>query len=397
MSWDWKDLRDLEIQRIKLEFPYFDVSFFDKRFTFFYEETNNIRKLYLKENGTCNIENFNSNFVLGGLLWKRKIFWCLAELKEEFQLQKTVKEIKFKHICGKGADFLKALTSEKLTKYLKKILDSEIYVHYSVINFLYWSLVDIIDSFIDFNEWSKLLRSYYFMVCNRNPHILHYYPFDEYYVHSIYSLKDELYRAVLKKLEGIQHLLAHYKYPNVDKNKIGEFVKKLVEVIRIEKLEDREFPHLKDFFKLFSNKREAPFITEEKNYMLLENFNVFYTRNVYLFCNSKHIFDEEGKIRQEIEKYNLLQGLCYKFKDSKTNVFLQLSDVFVGLIGRMYDFLSGISVENLCKLSLNKKQKYNLKLLKEILQKSELNCPTFLHSVVPISICKKLFLLFNET
>ncbi len=82
---------------------------FDISFNFYYDETNNIRKFYVKE------ANFNScftaNFVLGGMVYEGTSP-NVNSLISKLNLQKTVKELKFKHIAtGK---FLNCLNSEKL-------------------------------------------------------------------------------------------------------------------------------------------------------------------------------------------------------------------------------------------------------------------------------------------
>lgn len=65
--------------------------------TFYYDETNNIRKLWLKD------DNFNApiekDFVLGGVMhFGDKITLNLENLKQQIRLQKSANEIKFKHI-----------------------------------------------------------------------------------------------------------------------------------------------------------------------------------------------------------------------------------------------------------------------------------------------------------
>jgi len=58
--------RDLEIRA-------FDLKNMDKEYTFFYDETNNIRKFRFKEEGGLNIpiEQITKNFILGGVVHKK--------------------------------------------------------------------------------------------------------------------------------------------------------------------------------------------------------------------------------------------------------------------------------------------------------------------------------------
>lgn len=125
---------------------------FDTKFIFYYDETNNIRTFYVRENDFN--QTFTANFILGGLVHVGKAP-NVQPLIDSFKLQKTTKEVKFKHIA-KG-DFLNCLISEKLKLFFQFIKDSNLYVHYSSLNILYWSIVDIIDSAIVNSETAKQL------------------------------------------------------------------------------------------------------------------------------------------------------------------------------------------------------------------------------------------------
>ena len=88
----------------------------DDVYTFYYDETNNIRKFHLVEDG-FNV-NDPGNFVLAGVLHKGIQYQPdIDELLKRLNLQKTTKEIKLKHV-GKG-DFEKVISSQKLSIILK--------------------------------------------------------------------------------------------------------------------------------------------------------------------------------------------------------------------------------------------------------------------------------------
>ena len=82
---------------------------FDGAYTFYYDETNNIRKFYVRE--TDFNSAFTDNFVLGGLVHEGPAP-DVQPLIDSFKLQKSVKEVKFKHIA-KG-DFIDCLRSQNL-------------------------------------------------------------------------------------------------------------------------------------------------------------------------------------------------------------------------------------------------------------------------------------------
>ena len=54
--------------------------------------------------------------------------------------------------------------------------------------------------------------------------------------------------------------------------------------------------------------KELPFITGFRDNELIDDFLVFYLRPLYLFKNSKHIFDEEHKIEELLKKTSLIES-----------------------------------------------------------------------------------------
>lgn len=70
----------------------------DERYTFYYDETNNIRKLYLTETG-FNVAK-HDNFVIGGIVLKLDhAIVNITALREELRIQNTATEIKLNHIA----------------------------------------------------------------------------------------------------------------------------------------------------------------------------------------------------------------------------------------------------------------------------------------------------------
>ncbi len=139
MQFDVNKMRQPFIEYEKLECV-------NDKFTFYYDESNNIRKLHLTSKG-LNVEK-SCNFVLAGIVHRGEHHGANFELlKETLCLQKSAKEIKLKHI-GTGS-FENVLASKKLNTIFQWLLDNNFYIHYFSLNVLYWSIVDIVDSVID--------------------------------------------------------------------------------------------------------------------------------------------------------------------------------------------------------------------------------------------------------
>jgi hypothetical protein len=72
---------------------------FDSSFDFYYDETNNIRKFYVREIDFNS--SFNSNFVLGGLVYEGTQP-NIKSLFDSLNLQSNIKEVKLKHITAQS-------------------------------------------------------------------------------------------------------------------------------------------------------------------------------------------------------------------------------------------------------------------------------------------------------
>ena len=121
----------------------------DKSYTFYHDETNNIRKLFIGSQG-LNVAELKV-FVLGGVVHEGAphpidvvpLRAAMAR-RAAMRIQKTAPEIKLKHVA-KG-DFLAVLRSAKLATLLRWISDNDLMIHYHDLDPLYWSIVDIMDS-----------------------------------------------------------------------------------------------------------------------------------------------------------------------------------------------------------------------------------------------------------
>ncbi|CAA0195268.1 DUF3800 domain-containing protein [Tenacibaculum maritimum] len=334
---------------------------FDESYTFYYDETNNLKKFYVRENDFNS--SFTANFVLGGLVHKG-IAPDVQGLIESFNLQKTTKEVKFKHIAN--GNFIDCLKSKKLKLFLQFLNDNDVFVHYSSLNVFYWAIVDIVDSAIVNSEAAMQL----------DPTFANH-------------LKNDLYKLSRLEIDSVIELFYNYEYPNIKSDKVIQFIEDLTSLF------DGyiDFPEyhfglesLRQILKEAKKAESLPFIMEEENFILLKDLSHFYLRPIYLFKNSTHILDNEDSISEIFQDYRILDGdyeiKNYSFVDSQSNPMVQLSDVFVGLIGKFKNYInSNPSTQIQTDLdSLSEIQTTNLKLLISIIDKSENENLGFLHN-----------------
>jgi len=336
----------------------------NENYTFYYDETNNIRKLYLTEDGVNASEK--DYFVIGGIVHKNNnIPLDRNFLFQNLNLQKSVKEIKLKHIA-KG-DFINCLKSKKLNILLKWLLEHDLYFHYSNLNIFYWSIIDIVDSALTDTEFI--------------------------YLH--FELKSELFKLININRQSFFDILYTYSYPNIKRENLNDFVKSILDFIQLykHKLENNNLINIleKNLEKALDT-GELIFIMNEKNNILISDLSQFYLRPIYMFKNSKHIFDEElfiQKIINEIELYDsddILEN--YTFIQSNSEIMIQISDVLVGLMGKYFSFINSITIQeiNTIKSTFNKMQNENFQLFKELIIKSDKESNAFIHSIMSIQL-----------
>ena len=330
-------------------------------YIFYYDETNNIKTFYVRENDFN--YTFTANFVLGGLLHQGEVP-DVQPLIDSFKLQKTAKEVKFKHIAF--GDFLDCLKSQKLNLFLHFLKDSDLYVHYSSLNILYWSVVDIVDSAIMNSEVAMRLGSQFTS-----------------------QLKNDLYKLCRLEIDAVIKLFYAFEYPNVKPEKIGDFIEALSNLFEAY-LPIPEFhfglESLRQILKESKKKGELAFVMDEKDYILLADLTHFYLRPIYTFKNSTHIFDNEDSIREALNEYRMLdKGVEFKnysFVDSQDSHLTQLSDVFVGFMGKYTNYRNTHNMEEIKADidSFSALQLENMKLFIDIINKSDHKNPAFLHA-----------------
>jgi len=334
---------------------------FETPFTFYYDETNNIKKFYVRENDFN--YTFTANFVLGGLVHIGEAP-NVQPLIDSFKQQKTAKEVKFKHIAS--GDFLDCLKSEKLKLFLQFIKESNLYVHYSSLNILYWSIVDIVDSAIMSSESAQQL----------GPQFANH-------------LKNDLYKLSRLEIDSVIQLFYKFGYPNIKKESVLPFIEELISLFDVY-IETAEYhfglESLRQILKEAKKNGSLPFIMDEEDYILLNDLSQFYLRPIYLFKNSSHIFDNEDSISETLADYNILDKnqeiKNYTFVDSQDNLLVQLSDVFVGIMGKLTNYLNTSSREKIDAelASLSDIQKTNIGLLINVIDKSHNTNIGFIHN-----------------
>lgn len=370
-------------------------------YIFFYDETNNFRKLYLHENYRDKFYlNSNANpFVLGGLVFKKNIH-NLDEISNNLKLlfknlnyQKTQKEFKFKHIAKGNLEHV--LKSNKLISYFEWIIQNNISIHVQILDVIFWSIIDIVES-------KTAARIYYAKM-----------PIDiDFGAYPLAFLKSFLYDLVQKNKIEFFSKLHELGYPEINSEnrfKFINFLKELSSKYENDKsnkmlrnpLNRMVLGVFKEILEEFVNQENDGFVflKDEPKHKIINEMNVFYQNRIDSFPNSYHIFDHEYQVEAEIDKiwYNR-DCKNYIFKESSKDIFIQLSDVVIGFFRILFEFLIVIDFESINEFvdKLNENQKICLNLFFDIYDSSVEETEYFIHYITPMLIKEKFEILYDS-
>ncbi len=343
--------------------------------TFYYDETNNLKKLRVREYG------FNVSepgvFVLGGVAHTgdRKPL-DVQTLRQKLRIQPSAQEIKLKHLA-KG-DFLIALESKKLTTFLEWAQRSDLTLHYHALDPIYWSIVDIIDSILFGANEVQLFQH----------HLL---------------LKADLARVLRRDLSTVADIFLRFDYPSIAAERRKEFLDEVLRLLEHNQHSLPEFNYmmLKGVLQMGRGLQSLEFIEGFTPHELIETFSIFYLTRLAVFKTSRHILDMEDTIRDEIEELQpRSEGAPlnnYSFVDSKSDVGVQISDILVGLLGKMYSYFATTPLSQIesDRVSLSSQSRRNADLLREMIDSSHAASIALINHVMSVHDVAKMNAFLN--
>jgi hypothetical protein len=346
--------------------------------TLYYDETNNIRKLYIGERG-LNVANL-SVFVLGGIAHMgspRQI--DLGPLRESMWIQKNASEIKLKHVAP--GPFPELLRSTHVGTLLQWISDNGFVVHYQALDPFFWSVVDIVDS---------LLQG------NRNPML----------VQGHLVLKSDLTEILRANFAAAIDLFHRYSYPSLAPGGRAPFLRELIAMVRETRVLLRK-PQAEILEQLLQEGLELDglvFIEDNAPLRLIDDFSSFYVNRIALFNHSVHILDMEEQIRKRLGTMKLsrsgVPATNFTFVDSKTEPGIQISDIVVGLLGKLHSYFTQTQLQDVASLraSLSGTSLANAELLRDCISQAHDANTAFLNHVMSSHDVSKLdcFLRFAD-
>ena len=105
----------------------------DEQLHFYYDETNNCRKFGLNPIKNDFNFDFRADFVLAGIASKTDFQIPFEELRQRFNLQKNIVELKSKSLFRRK-DFLQCMGMKSVSALIQVFEDYDLYLHYLHVN-----------------------------------------------------------------------------------------------------------------------------------------------------------------------------------------------------------------------------------------------------------------------
>lgn len=288
----------------------FPLAYCDRRETLYFDESGNRHSVNAK-GGCLNImAQPDDVFVLGGVQTEDRI--DVADFLKEISYMRNQELKSTQYFKGEFGDVLR---KEHAKRFLEYVLNHGLHVHYKMVQLLYFGFVDIVDSVCKDMERNLLL-------------------------------KEALYKVLCEELSDTVKLFVRYKYPDVPKDKGGEFLAKIVSKIdRYVRAHGMSsiMSELRNLIRKGESKNELVFIQDELRDVWVGEFWPFYLDRIGAFPNKCLIFDNEDSVRNHLSKYRILNNgkeIVYSFGDSKTEAMILASDLTVGLLRKFFIFVS---------------------------------------------------------
>lgn len=347
----------------------------EEKMHFYYDESNNCRKFWLDSDKTNFNHDFRADFVLAGIATDKEYQIPFEELKQRFRLQKNVVELKSKSLF-KGKDFLQSMGTKQATALIKLFSDYDLYIHYSNVNNFYYTIVEILDSIVTPDEIDEFGFNYF-------------------------GLKTTFYDMLVPSIDEVIQIMIKYSYPNIKTTDIEAFCNALMDAIDSQYIQKPDQKFVFGMLKRASKSLELVFIQDNIDYVMQEDYSIFYVDTIMKFSKSMHHFDEElsiqDKVARTVSEFDK-DATNYEFINSKDNTMIQISDLVAGLLGRMFFFINSVSSYNEIRkkvIELNDIQVINCKHFNELRIKSNFHNKGFLHSTTTVGIIKRLDFFFD--
>ncbi|QKT05508.1 DUF3800 domain-containing protein [Mycoplasma sp. OR1901] len=347
--------------------------------TIYFDESNNIRKGIIGKEKDNVKELKNLFFVLGGVALENDLKF--DELLKYVKAKQKPKDAKFKFFSHKKSKFEDAISQSRLRLFFEYLLEEKILIHFHVLHFLHFSIVDIFDSLIVEDDiYNKIA------LIDQNINL---------------TLKSDMFEVLYKTYDELHKLLVNYEFPNISRKKSNEFINKILKMY-IDNLSYFDMNDINNITKkilreIIKSKKDLNtlvFLENNEPLVVVNDIACQYITRMLDFDDKKY-FDKESEIENTLKKeYGDYENILnVEFIDSLENEEIQISDVISGFVAKLYNFLSDKPFERIhefCNsLDSNSESFKTLNAFFKIFTISQEHSKNFIKKIIPIFIDKK--------
>ncbi|MBO8427820.1 MAG: DUF3800 domain-containing protein [Firmicutes bacterium] len=308
--------------------------------TFYFDESNNIKKGIIGKEKDNNADLENLYFVLGGIATKKPLNF--EELLRYSDVRQMPVDAKFHFFAFKKNKFTDAIEQSRLRKFFEYLLKNNIIIHFNVLHYFHFALSDILDSLIEEQDTNQSAAFIYY-----------------------HNLQSDMTEVLYNDFNRLHNTLVSYEFPNVPLEKANAFINEILDLYTdnlcnydLNAMENFTKELLRQIIKAKRSKNNLLFLENNKSFVIIDSVFENYLSRMIEFKDKKY-FDNELFIINSLKK----MGTDYKTKlnvdfwDSKEHREIQICDVICGFTARLYNFISHNSekeIMNFCsKLNIN--------------------------------------------
>lgn len=167
--------------------------------TFFFDESNNIRKGVIGAEKDNNEDLENLYFVLGGIATKKPIDF--QGLLNFIDAKQVPKDAKYEFFTLRHKKFTEAIAQRRLRKLFEYLNKENIIVHFAVAHYFHFALIDILDSLIEEKDVNQTVAFSFYK-----------------------ALQSDLTEVLYNDFVTLHRILVDYEFPNIPKNRVNNFL-----------------------------------------------------------------------------------------------------------------------------------------------------------------------------
>ena len=326
--------------------------------TFYFDESNNIKKGIIGKEKDNNADLENLYFVLGGIATKEPLNF--EALLKYAGIRQTPVDAKFNFFAFKKNKFTDAISQSRLRKFFEYLLKNNIIIHFNVLHYFHFALVDILDSLIEEQD------------ANQSAAFMYYH-----------DLQSDMTEVLYNDFNRLHNILVSYEFPNVPREKANAFINEILDLYTdnlcnydLNAMENFTKELLRQIIKAKKSKNNLLFLENNKSFVIIDSVFENYLSRIIEFEDKKY-FDNELFITNSLEQMDAdyKTKLNVDFWDSKEHREIQICDVICGFTARLYNFISHNSekeIMNFCtKLDINSESYKTLRIFFELMSNSD--------------------------